>query len=199
MNTVVINSSSDTSYDCLFEGWRILHESSADSPYIPWDEVTMVLLVGDSTDVDPNLYGEVPSTECGSINRHQDLEAFRFIERAFYENEVAVIGICKGAQQLCVYHDGKLIQHVPYVGEHLVTDVDGRSERVMADHHQVMVPDPEYTIEAVNTETGYPEIVYSDDHVFGRWAAIQFHPEWCDSPSHGVNLFNYWRSRLCGI
>lgn len=195
MKTVVINSSTDMSYDCLFKGWTILHEDSSDSPYIPWHEVSCVLLVGASSDVDPNLYGEVAGEDCGTSDRLQDLEAFRYIERAFIDN-VPVLGICKGAQQLCVYHDGALKQHVPYVGTHHVVDTDGRMYLVEADHHQVMVPNDEYTIESVNEQTKYPEVVWSAD-VFGVWMGMQYHPEWCEPESMGRAEFMYWRDKLC--
>jgi gamma-glutamyl-gamma-aminobutyrate hydrolase PuuD len=197
MRTVVINSSTDGSYDCLFDGWRILHEDSADSPYIPWDEVDCVLLVGDSSDVDPNLYGEVPMEQCGTIDRLQDLEAYRFMDRAFLEAGCTVLGICKGAQQLCVRNDGTLDQHVDRVGTHRIKTSLGCTELVEADHHQVMRPDPYYTIEAVNSDEGYPELVWSDDPVFGVWAAFQWHPEWCDPASSGFQMFITWRDRLC--
>lgn len=196
MKTVVINSGTDKSYDCLFEGWTILHEDSSDSPYIPWREVSCVLLVGASSDVDPNLYGEVPGEDCGATDRLQDLEAFRYIERAEMEG-VPILGICKGAQQLCVYHDGALKQHVPYVGTHDVVDTDGILYSVEADHHQVMVPHEEYTIESVNAATSYPEVVWCEDELFGTWMGMQYHPEWCDHESIGRAEFTYWRDKLC--
>ncbi len=196
MKTVVINSASDTSYDCLFEGWRVIHEESSDSPYIPWVDVSCVLLVGAVSDVDPNTYGEVPVQECGAPDRLQDLEAFRYIDKAEM-NGVPVLGVCKGAQQLCVYHDGQLKQHVPRVGAHTVTDSVGDQYEVQADHHQVMVPHEEYTIDAINAETGYPELVWCDDELFGAWAAFQYHPEWSEPSSKARVLFDNVRDYLC--
>lgn len=201
MKTVVINSSSDMSYDCLFKGWTILHEESSDSPYIPWHEVTCVLLVGASSDVDPNLYAEVAGEACGQSDRLQDLEAWRFIDRADVEG-IPVMGICKGAQQLCVYHGGKLTQHVPYVGTHHIVDTDQRMYLVEADHHQVMLPTMEMTVEMVNNDTGYAEIVWQEVPIsctYKPWVGIQYHPEWCEPKSMGRAEFMYWRAKLCAM
>lgn len=176
--TVVVNSSTDRSYDRLFPGWSVLHEDSSDSPYIPWDDVDMVLLVGHLSDVDPNLYGEAPHPSVIYVDKLQDLEAMRFIGKA-EDRFIPVIGICKGAQQLCVYHGGKLVQDVPLVSDHLVR-VDGEFLEVPADHHQVMIPPKEAEILGENVEESYPEVVrYEEAHL-----GIQFHPEWAkkDSP-----------------
>lgn len=206
MPTVVINSDRDTSYDCLFgDEWLVLHEGSSDSLYIPWDDVNLILLVGDSTDVDPSLYGETKSDECGSTDKLQDLEAFRFLDRAVEKN-LPIVGICKGAQQMCVYHYGRLVQHVPRVGAHNTEVVDNLNpvfddatpaffEWVPADHHQVMVPSAHGVTLYVNEEEGHPDVV-----VFPyQQLAVQWHPEWATEESGARVLFSELVEAICRV
>ena len=52
---------------------------------------------------------------------------------------ISIIGVCRGAQFLCAFAGGKLIQHMTgHHGDHSITTVDGRVYQSSSDHHQLM-------------------------------------------------------------
>ena len=195
--TVVINSDSDRTYDCLFDPgkWNILHEGSVHTPYLDWEHIDLVLLVGDYSDVDPSMYHQVPDG-ARDLNKRQDLEAYLFYLEALKWN-IPIVGVCKGAQQLCVFNGGSLIQDVSRVGVHVVARTphhgNGGPEvaTVPADHHQVMNLNgvPSCSIWYENFNTGYPEVVVFTNRASPQ-VGFQFHPEWDTGEGEGRQLFN---------
>lgn len=181
MKKVFINSVYDTSYDCLFPGWEIVHSDHyADLR----SDVDLVLLVGHMSDTDPALYGE-ENDGTSYVDKAQDQTTITIAGLAGTLG-IPVIGICKGAQQMCVMAGGKLIQDVPRVGSHTITDMDGGEYiPVQADHHQVMVPPEGARVLYKNVDTGYPEVVIFDKKRIG----IQYHPEWCREGSKAAGIF----------
>lgn len=111
---------------------------------------------------------------------------------------IPIIGVCRGAQFLCVFSGGKLIQHVNGHGQsHNVVTNDGDVMLTSSCHHQMMYP---YDVEHImlaktlgNRSLCYedgnenpipmteePEVVYFPKT---RGLAIQGHPEWMDENS----------------
>ena len=112
---------------------------------------------------------------------------------------ISIIGVCRGAQFLCAFAGGKLIQHMTgHHGDHSITTVDGRVYQSSSDHHQLMdlrglKEGEDYVLLAWSTnklskqyendnetldDIGLePEIVWFPKI---RGLAIQGHPEWMD-------------------
>ena len=56
-------------------------------------------------------------------------------------NDIPMIGVCRGAQGLCISAGGKLIQHVDkHGGNHGLSTIDGKSIQANSTHHQMMYP-----------------------------------------------------------
>lgn len=76
------------------------------------------LVIGGGDDIDPERYGQVPRLAV-RINRERDELEWRMLERAARE-ALPVLGICRGAQLLNVFHGGDLHQDLYDVFENLV-------------------------------------------------------------------------------
>jgi len=122
-----------------------------------------------------------------------------------------MIGVCRGAQFLCAFAGGKLIQHCGghSSGNHKVIDIHGNVYPVTSSHHQMLdVEGTKHELVAWTPErlSGYyygekseapqhieaglstfrePEVVY-----FPKIKAlgIQGHPEWTDKSSKFVEM-----------
>jgi len=99
--------------------------------------VSLVMFTG-GEDVSPALYGEAtnPRTHY-NWNRDKD-EVFAFHLALAYG--LPMVGVCRGAQFLCVMAGGRLIQHMEHYGQHPVQLWDGRSVIMNSLHHQMQVP-----------------------------------------------------------
>lgn len=82
---------------------------------LPWDVGGLVLSGG--SDVDPALYGESKSPECGSVDRERDDYEIGLLRIAL-QRDVPVLAICRGMQLLNVAQGGTLIQHLPNSDKH---------------------------------------------------------------------------------
>lgn len=153
------------------------------------------------TDIHPSLYGEKPHR----LNQQQGDEP---IWRDIFEwramlyckaNRIPMIGVCRGAQLMCAFVGGKLIQdvtgHVGGSGYHRVMTDQGENFEVTSCHHQMMYPyDVEHVLKAwavprksmhyqgeggrsinVMEDRLEPEIVLFPQV---KGLAIQGHPEW---------------------
>jgi gamma-glutamyl-gamma-aminobutyrate hydrolase PuuD len=165
-------------------------------------QADLVLFTGGS-DVSPFLYGESPNARTFS-DFHRD----RFEQNVFktaVEDELPMLGICRGAQFLTVMNGGKLYQDVTdhaVGGGHSITTIDGQTFQATSTHHQMMKPwDVEHKLIAWSTEPRSrhyqggegkihdaperePEIVF---YPKTRSLAIQPHPEYMpfDAPFVG--------------
>lgn len=126
-------------------GNNIGYESWMQGQLVPnWELADLVVFTG-GQDVDPTLYGE-PRHPTTSTSPSRDLS-----EVAVF-NKVSVlgkhlIGICRGAQFLCVMAGGKLVQHQENHGAHKLIIHDDGPETigvetivVSSDHHQAQWP-----------------------------------------------------------
>lgn len=151
-------------------------------------------------DVNPALYGESPIPET-SFSSSRDL--FSSLLHRFYK-DLPKIGVCRGAQYLCVANGGKLWQDVPghRMNTHYVWDwVTGKKHEVQGDHHQACNPDnTPHT--RIATTTAFPWAKNAHGIVDGGWEedpivayeafyitkdralCIQWHPEWGHKESH---------------
>lgn len=155
------------------------------------------------TDVDSFLYGEKRSKYSQQPDHSRDDVEWVILEQAIIHN-TPVVGVCRGAQLVCVFNGGKLYQHSePKIHNHSIMvesvgsgnfdslrDVEIKIfNSVAAGHHQIMRPAGNFTILGWNPE---PVKVWrtDDDMVLERdtaevvWypntkmLAIQPHPEW---------------------
>lgn len=124
-------------------------------------------------DISPSYYGE--ENTHSYTNPSRDL--FEFSAHVMF-SKYKKLGICRGAQLLCVANDGKMIQHVDNHngGTHQVWDDHSEEMRVVNSvHHQRMVvKDPSWLV-AHDPRDGTPEVIFiGEDKALG----IQAHPEW---------------------
>lgn len=150
-----------------------------------------VILWG-GTDINSNLYKQKPSKYAQHPDNQRDNYELLQIEYA-KEKGLPVLGVCRGAQLLCVYNGGSLLQHTqPTRQNHAITTTDRfKFSSVVASHHQIMVPKGTHEVLAWNPEpvkvwgqddettweeTCTPEVVWFPEHLH---LAIQPHPEWC--------------------
>lgn len=160
------------------------------------------LLLWGGTDIHPTFYQQPyhPLTERsgnGGQPSLRDMTEWHLMREA-KKLKIPIIGVCRGAQFLCVFSGGSLIQDVKghYHAHGIVTD-KGLSMHASANHHQIMNPKPgTYELLAWSEffgamhQDGFtpkpivselmdkkkdPEILWFPDV---KGLAIQPHPEW---------------------
>lgn len=166
-----------------------------------------IILPG-GVDIDSKRYNEVRSKYAQSPDVLRDTYEFLEAERAIEEGK-PIVGICRGAQLLCILNGGKLYQHtIPREGQQhpiAVKTEDGVVNilHTRASHHQIMRPEGEYEVYAWNPTptdvyvrdnekvemTGLPEVIWFPKI---KGLAIQPHPEW-NEPNHP---FVVWVNKL---
>ncbi len=94
-------------------------------------------------DVTPALYGDAQHALTGNhIERDQEeMKLFKLCQ----DNQIPVVGICRGAQFLNVMSGGRMYQHVEkHTRSHYIVDaVTGETVYVSSTHHQMMMPSPD--------------------------------------------------------
>jgi putative glutamine amidotransferase len=151
------------------------------------------LVLAGGPDLDPYLYGaeREPLTESSPDRDTAEMS----LVRAALNNDMPVLGVCRGMQLLTVAAGGRLHQHLPDVlghekhrpapgvyGEHEARLVPGsRIEALMGDelgihcyHHQG-VADPGTLTVTARAEDGLPEAVEDPSRAFVL--GVQWHPE----------------------
>jgi putative glutamine amidotransferase len=153
-----------------------------------------ILLTG-GTDVDPTRYGAAPEPAAYEPEPTRDRLELRFVELAVDE-ELPVLGICRGLQLLNVWGGGTLHQHVPSHARFdlapddrvdeltiepgsLLHELYGSRLEVNSLHHQTVdrVADG-WTVTARSTLGGEVEALEWPGHDV---IAVQWHPELLDS------------------
>jgi len=151
------------------------------------------------TDIHPSLYKQKAHSKSQVRGSPEPSARDRFewsVMRYCKLHDIPMIGVCRGAQLMCAFAGGKLIQHVDgHHSEHGMTTLDGEIIITTSCHHQMMYPyDVPHAILATSRiceSSTYqdgddkeissmfsrqePEIVYFPKL---NGLAIQGHPEW---------------------
>ena len=88
------------------------------------------LLLSGGHDVDPHNYGEEPKQKLGDIWPERDKFDMRLLKLA-EENGIPVLGICRGAQIINVYHGGTLYQDLSYRKEKTLKHSQGQTPTLL--------------------------------------------------------------------
>lgn len=171
-----------------------------------------ILVVWGGADISPSLYNKPVSklTHADDRPSKRDQIEWALMQRA-KELSIPIIGVCRGAQMLCVLAGGTLIQHVNnHGGKHLVVTVDGEEFVTNSIHHQMMYPwdvrhemlcvskhilsDVHIDVDNSIDVEAEPEYVYFPEV---KGFAIQWHPEMMDSESEATKyVFKTIQERL---
>lgn len=165
-------------------------------------EADIALFTG-GEDINPALYGDT-AHRFTFFNPHRD-EAEAEFYRYFRDNNIPMVGICRGGQLLNVLNGGRMYQHVGKHGRsHSITDaVTGETIYVTSTHHQMMMMAPEGVLVAFSTLGGDRE--WFDGHVAKRDVSnqdievvyyekskclcFQPHPEYMDAQYEGMRTY----------
>jgi gamma-glutamyl-gamma-aminobutyrate hydrolase PuuD len=132
-------------------------------------------------------------------------------------NNIPIIGVCRGAQFMCAFAGGSLIQHCTghTNGAHDVITVDGEQFPVTSSHHQMLdVAGTPHELVAWSAKrlssVYYSETNHSSPHIASavlsetfkepevvffpeiKGLAIQGHPEWADESTEFVQKTLEW-------
>lgn len=172
----------------------------------PEDLRSGVLILWGGEDIGTSLYGETPNKMCRDFKPSaRDLREIALIKQAKQHN-VPIIGICRGAQLMCVVSGGKLAQHINGHGWHhrvALHDEGGVEVVCNSSHHQMMLPAADAKILATagaasglgegNKEQYHErvnEVVYFPTL---NGLGIQAHPEWDDCSE---DFISYCRRKI---
>lgn len=186
------NGSSIEPFDKVFDEWvNVLH-------YPNLKDLDAVVFWG-GQDIHSSLYQHPAHMSNQSRGSHPtERDRFEWALMTFCKHhKIPMIGVCRGAQLMCAFAGGSLIQHVTGhvgVGDHTVTTNTGEIFTVTSCHHQMMypweVPHELLAWSSKNLSARYekygdvvadmdgrpePEIVYFPAF---NGLAIQGHPEW---------------------
>ncbi len=162
----------------------------------------MGLVLTGGTDVDPALYGAAADPLTEEPDRERDALERRLLRQAL-EQDLPVLGICRGMQLFNVTHrGGTLTQHIEghRVPLHDVTIAEGTKlatifgagkRSVNSRHHQVVGRLGEGLIVSARAADGVTEAIERPDRKFA--VAVQWHPE--DLPQDGA-LFQAFQDAL---
>lgn len=128
---VFIGTAGNWEYSSLFlnEGHQITKD---------YKEADLFVFTG-GADVSPRLYGAKahPSTYCDGLRDEVEKTQYAWC----FENDVPMVGICRGGQFLNVMNGGIMYQNVTrHTGPHYMEIGPGRSVLVTSTHHQMMKP-----------------------------------------------------------
>lgn len=192
------------SYEKMFvgNGWDIEHITQ----YKQVNRLTDLILFTGGSDLSPSLYGQRPHPKTYVSDRNRTAHEHQIFLKAKRKN-MPMVGICRGAQLLCVENKGTLIQHVTnhsLGGTHKIITGNGEEFDVTSTHHQMMQPDSSARIvgwstglskeyggssgETVDLEIAgvEPEVVLWDSF---DMAGFQYHPEHMRIDSEAVKFF----------
>ena len=101
------------------------------------------LLLWGGEDIHPSFYKQKahPQNECQAHTPTQrDMLEWHMLREA-HGLGIPIYGVCRGAQMLCCFAGGSLIQHTTnHLHAHDIKTHDGLSMRAAANHHQMMEP-----------------------------------------------------------
>ena len=169
-------------------------------------------LLWGGTDIHPSYYKTGPNKFSGAPMLPSNRDKWEWAAMKYCKaNKIPIIGVCRGAQFICAFAGGKLIQHCDGHGNgrHAVLDIADDYYDVTSSHHQMMdVTGTRHELVAwtapalssfyygetnetpkeieMGLSTGKfrePEVVFFPDI---NALAIQGHPEWCVEDSKFV-------------
>lgn len=187
-------------------GWKVLELSWNNLNKIKKAE--LVVLFG-GEDIGSELYGEEPKyTVVGKQSGRDKLESE--IIKIATEEKIPILGLCRGAQLLCVANGGSLWQHVSgHMSPHTITLESGETLETSSLHHQLMRPVNGRILATstnvlssikfcekggVETTDPEPEIV-----LFHNGLAVQGHPEWMPENSRLVQVTKKYLNDYFGV
>jgi GMP synthase-like glutamine amidotransferase len=163
----------------------------------------LVVLTG-GEDIAPGIYGHKTSKHCGYTNTYRD-GADLLATWIAYNFGIPVVGICRGAQLLCAFHGGSLIQDCDnHDVWHNIETIKGEKIFVSSTHHQMMVPHKSSTVVAWASprrssyyrggpqgKTAKTPELEADVVAFSerRALSVQYHPEYMPMASRAVHYF----------
>lgn len=164
-------------------------------------EKNQFLILWGGEDIGTKLYNEHPITPGEPYEPTiRDVFELALIDKAI-KLQIPIIGICRGAQLLCVHQGGKLIQHVQghtYTSHKLYLPKENKVIHTNSWHHQAMQPTDDAEILAISsqkTNTGYTKngqyIEFDTFPEIVKWPkikalGIQGHPEFYDAPKEFI-------------
>jgi carbamoylphosphate synthase small subunit len=99
-----------------------------------------ILILEGGTDVNPKAYREPRGKFTSSPDLFRDSLEFDLVRQAV-DMKIPILGICRGAQLLCVAAGGRLIQHVTnHTASHYIKTIHGKDIPISSTHHQMMYP-----------------------------------------------------------
>jgi len=160
------------------------------------EEAEAVALPG-GADISPELYG-APHHPRTYAHMQRDNEEVELVRHCM-NNELPIMGICRGAQLLCAMAGGGMYQHVNnHGGLSLHTTVDTRTSQmrvVNSLHHQMMIPPSTAEVLAVASEATVREYVNAQAEVISE---IPKRGE-DEIPKRGEDIEAVWFPTLLGL
>lgn len=171
----------------------------------------LVLFTG-GADVDPTLYDDTSPLNLCSVTPERD-RFERTVFRHALNNNIPMIGICRGFQFLNVMAGGRLMHHISGHGgtTHLFGNYGSKTNiTVNSFHHQMVVPNINSWLIGWSVDKLSKEY-YGKDDVLEKWrgaeveaaifpkigaCGVQYHPEWMPSKSDGFMFFYNMANRL---
>lgn len=160
-----------------------------------------ILILHGGSDIHPSLYNKGRSHMSGAFDKPtpRDKAEWALMQKA-KEKGIFIFGICRGAQMLCAFAGGFLIQHVDnHAGDdHLMSTSSNTTHWINSFHHQMVYPfDIKHELlgwSFANRSSRYfdednlielpcePEAVYYPEV---RGFGVQWHPEWMEANCSG--------------
>ena len=192
-----------------------IFDNAVDATVHGFKNVDAFLLWG-GTDIHPSYYGASAHrlNQAPTLPSQRDVWEWQAMKHC-KANNIPIIGVCRGAQFMCAFAGGKLIQHVSghTNGGHDVVMTDGDTFHVTSAHHQMLdlqgtkhellgwaphnlsavyygekSETPMHVLDSMRTGVfREPEMVFFPEF---KGLAIQGHPEWSPMGSEFVNKTN---------
>lgn len=169
--------------------------SDLDDVYAQLEGLDGLIMTGGS-DIDPSLYGEEVSNDCGYIMHEVDVYDLSLIKAADALG-IPVLGICKGLQVINVAFGGSLYQsqkaqvkgtlkhfqdaprydatHAITIEDSFLSSVLGNKTRVNSFHNQSIKDLGEHLTVTASAPDGIIEAIEKKEGTF--MCGVQFHPE----------------------
>lgn len=158
------------------------------------------------TDISPTLYHEIPNkfNEADVLPSSRDLFEWGVMKECI-KNGIGIIGVCRGAQLLCAFSGGKLLQDIGgHSSGHAIVTATGEIFSAPGNHHQMMwLPgearligwahgishdfylDQHNCMNTLPRDFKAPEVAYFPNQ---KGIGFQYHPEWAQDNARAVTF-----------